>query len=539
MINKNKKTHNCASIDKDANRVVGKQDLVHIVILLAITLGIGIYLITTTVLIAKDGIFYIKQAQKFSNDPIDVIKLHPPGYPFLIFVIHKLIISFCKESSIYTWIYSAQSISLLCRLLAIIPLYFIGKFLVGVKESYWAILILVMLPHLAQFGSDTLREWPHMLFLATGFLLLIWASSSGKWWAFGPVGLIAGLGYLVRVECAQLIVYAILWLVANLFFARRNMSCAKLFLAMVLLVIGFAVAAGWEMGLRGTVLPPKLEKFIDSFGVHQNVLEGQMEVDDRTSATIQLAEFVPGHFVLGSVGKGLARLCNRVVENLMYFFVAPLAIGLFVQIRRKPLMSPLQFIVITFILLNVSIMLLLYREWGYISQRHVMPLTAFMIFYVPVGLHSLAEWLESLFSKNGKKGSTEKGTGQFWFYVLLITGLVICMPKLVRPMRNDKKVYREVSKWLAENTAKEDLIIVPDMRIGFYAERKCFLESYCNTRIPRKIRYIVRLYDDKNEIFLPLQKGKTLCERYSLNYLKRHKQVRIVIYEVAEDTKDD
>ena len=507
--------------------------------MLAIALCIGVYIIATSVLIAKDGIYYIGRAQKFSSDPIGVIKAHPFGYPFLVFIAHKFVTLFCKESSVYTWIYFAQGVSLLCRLLALIPLYFIGKFLVGPKKSYWAILILVMLPYPARFGSDTMREWPHMLFLATGFLLLIWASLSGKWWAFGPVGLIAGLGYLVRVECAQLIVYAILWLVANLFFVRRNMSCAKLFLAMVLLVIGFAVVGGWEMRLRRTVLPPKLKKFIDSFGVHQNVLEGQMEVDDRTSTTIQLAEFVPDDFVRGSVGKGLAKLCNRLAENLMYFFVAPLVIGLFIQIRQKPLMSPLQFIVITFILLNVSLMLLLYRDWGYISRRHVMPLTAFMIFYVPVGLHSLAEWLESLFSKNGKKGSTEKGTGQFWFYVLLITGLAICMPKLVSPMRNDKKVYREVSKWLTENTAKEDLIIVPDRRMGFYAERKCFLESDCNTRIPRKIRYIVRLYDDKNEIFLPLQKGKTLCERYSLNYLKRHKQVRIVIYEVAEDTKDD
>ena len=194
--------------------------------MLAIALCIGVYIIATSVLIAKDGIYYIGRAQKFSSDPIGVIKAHPFGYPFLIFIAHKFVTLFCKEPSVYTWIYSAQGVSLLCRLLALIPLYFIGKFLVGPKKSYWAILILVMLPYPARFGSDTMREWPHMLFLATGFLLLIWASLSGKWWAFGPVGLIAGLGYLVRVECAQLIVYAILWLVANLFFARRNMSCA-------------------------------------------------------------------------------------------------------------------------------------------------------------------------------------------------------------------------------------------------------------------------------------------------------------------------
>ena len=159
-----------------------KEDEVNLIILLFIASLLGIYLITTTVLIAQDGIFYIERAQKLSIDPRSVIISHPPGYPFLIFIALKFVGLFNGSPSTQTWAYTAQSMTLLCRLLAIIPLYFIGKLFVGPRNSFWALLILVVLPYPARFGSDVLRDWPHILFLAVGFLFLLWGVEQGKWW---------------------------------------------------------------------------------------------------------------------------------------------------------------------------------------------------------------------------------------------------------------------------------------------------------------------------------------------------------------------
>ncbi len=101
--------------------------------------------------------------QDFPKNPIGIIKQEPPfGFPFLIFLTHKFLTSFSQDGSIYSWIYSAQSMSLLCRVLSLIPLYFIGKLLVGSRRSFWGLLILIMLPHPAEFGSDVIREWPHI-----------------------------------------------------------------------------------------------------------------------------------------------------------------------------------------------------------------------------------------------------------------------------------------------------------------------------------------------------------------------------------------
>ena len=114
--------------DDNKNRLLQKLDIKHLAILTAIALAIGIYLIITTVLISKDGAFYIARAQQLTSDPISAIKIHPPGYPILILAAHNFTSLFTNSSSVYTWIYSAQSVTLLCRVLAIISLYFIASF---------------------------------------------------------------------------------------------------------------------------------------------------------------------------------------------------------------------------------------------------------------------------------------------------------------------------------------------------------------------------------------------------------------------------
>jgi len=97
---------------------------------------------------------------------------------------------FADDSSVFTWIYSAQGVTLLCKLFAIMPLYFTGKFLVGSRKSFWAVLVLVVLPYPAHVGCEVVREWPYILFWAGGFLFLLLGAKRGKWRTFGLVCLI-------------------------------------------------------------------------------------------------------------------------------------------------------------------------------------------------------------------------------------------------------------------------------------------------------------------------------------------------------------
>jgi len=304
-------------VGKDVNQLVRKQDLVNVAVLLVAALGIGIYIITTTVLIAKDGVGYIELAQTFPKYPINVIKhWRPFGYPFFIFLTHKVTTFYSQDTSVYSWIYSAQSVSLLCRVLSLIPLYFIGKLLVGPRRSFWGLLILIMLPYPAEFGSDVIREWPHILFLSTGLLFLIWGSRFGKWWMFAIAGLAAGLGHTIRVECAQIVIYGMLWLLISLFLPRLNISRLKAICLTLFLLIGFAIPAAPYMKVRGRVLPPKLKRIIScnsqwqSSGLEQSSFDG--------TPAIYTASGMPTDIL-----KALGKLVQRTSENLMFFFGAP------------------------------------------------------------------------------------------------------------------------------------------------------------------------------------------------------------------------
>ena len=63
-----------------------RQDIVHLSILLAVGLVIGIYLICTAGVIAKDGVTFIEYARNLQTAPAETMikEAQHPGYPFLI-----------------------------------------------------------------------------------------------------------------------------------------------------------------------------------------------------------------------------------------------------------------------------------------------------------------------------------------------------------------------------------------------------------------------------------------------------------------------
>ena len=505
------------SLSKTVNSFIKRQDLIHLAILLVIALGIGVYLIATTVVIAKDGVWYIQQAQMFASNPKYVLKVHPCGYPFLIFAAHKLVTSLSDSSSLSTWIYSAQSITLLCRLLALIPLYFIGKLLVGSKRSFQAILILIILPYPAEFVSDILREWPHMLFLASGFLLLIWGVKQGKCRMFGAAGFVAGLGHMIRPECAQLLIYGALWIFIRLFSPKPGMSRPKLLCALSVLLIGFAIPAAPYMTARGQFLPAKLKALIGSAD-HQESEEIQ-QPETNSGNNIYMASGMPG-----KIAKAIGKLAGVMSENLMYFFVPALLIGIYFRFRKQSSATEIErFFVPAFVVFNIVMLIMLYYSWGYISRRHCFPLVAFTIFYVPIGLEVSAGWLADRFSKSRPASDQDR---RRWFFILLITGTAICMPKLLRFSGSDKQGYRTAAAWLRENTAQEDLIAVPDSRISFYAERKGLIYD---AEPPTQAEYVVIIVKNENE---KPDFANAAKEEYSVWVDKHEKSRKLVIYKM-------
>lgn len=464
--------HTKTSIEK---RSIIKQDVIYISILLIATLCIGIYLIVTTAVISKDGVVFIEYARKLEIAPTQTMiqEYQHPGYPMMILGIHKAVRLLNKGGSIFSWIYSAQSIALVFRLLSIIVLYFIGRILVGSMFSFCAILILILLPKPAWCGSDALSDWPHLFFLAIGMLLLMRASTNRRWWLFGFAGLSSGVGYLIRPECAQLIVYGSLWLGLHLFMAKRTLDKAKTVSAIALLFVGFLVAAGPYMKLKGAVFPKKgIGKFAVNAQTSQVVLS-QRQILSNT------AGIVPSE-----IAGAFTELLKKIGEALMWFFMPALLIGMHKWFQTRKWNEPETFFIIALIVLNVPVMMWLYCKHGYMAVRHTLPLVVFTIFFIPIGLQKLASRLTERFSR-------EKQRPVPWFYILTAVGIMICTLKLLRPLHHDKLIFRKAARWLAENTRENDIIAVPDLRISFYSTREGV--GYTHEAPSEIVQYVVRV----------------------------------------------
>jgi 4-amino-4-deoxy-L-arabinose transferase-like glycosyltransferase len=500
---------------KDANQLIKEKNLIHIIILLAITLGIGTYLIATTVLIAKDGTFYIELAKSIADNPVEAMRNIPSwGYPFLIHLMHKMIGLFYDATSLQGWIISAQVVSLISKVIASIALYFVGSYFVGSRLSFWGTLILSILPDSVEYGSDALTEWPHIMFLAPSFLLLLLGAQYHKNWMFGWAGIAAGLGYLVRSEGCQLVLYGSAWLLFNLIRPQGKWKRTKAVGALILLLAGFAVIAIPYMRSKGYIFPEQ--------GMWKLPALLSMSNDSIGSA------FDTNMCLVGlSVGKiiGNETLITNMCETLLYYFIPALLIGCYYYFRKQSKTLEQTFFATAFIVVNVAIAIWQLSCLGYLSRRHTLVLVAFTIFYIPVGLHVIASWLSR---RTSRSDSVVEENIRRWFFILMVVGFVICAAKFVSitPLRWEKQGYRDAAEWLSKNTAPMDIIAIPDKRITFYAERKGL--EY-GEQIPEQADYIVGIVKGEGE---KPGLGKDNKEEYLTWVDKRKKSRKLVICRV-------
>jgi len=494
-----------------------KKDITNILIIIVVALGLGVYLAVTTVVISKDGVGYIERARRFYDDPGGSLTTHHPGYPLLIFTAHKMTFFPVDDSSVFTWIYTAQSITLLFRLLAIIPLHFIGKRLVGSKASLYAMIILIILPNPAKMGSEVTREWPYMFFLAAGFLFLLLGARGNAPWIFGLAGLSAGLGYWIRPECGQIVIYGLGWLILSLILpAMGKITRRKTIIASAMLLIGFALPVLPYAKLTGNIIAPNAEHIIKSISLRTS--PGNSETSSNNISTT--AHYTAG-FTIGRIPQALSEIVKTSGENLMWFFLPFLLIGLSSRMRHFAGFEE-RFLFIIFILTNLIMMVVRYcYVEAHISYRWTLPLIAFTICYIPIGLESAVKKYDKIRTPR----MTTDGE-QRLFLILLLTGMVICLPKLFRPAGWDKRNFLAAATWLNENTGKDDIVAVPDPRISFYAEREGVLYR---EGIPEEAKFIVRIIEGNGE---EQNYGPETRKEFSLPPDKRRKEKGIAIYRI-------
>lgn len=494
------------------------KELSKLLFLAAVVSVVGIWSIVNTTMITRDGVFWIERASTVAR----LSKMESPGLPFMISHWHRLLGYFGLGDGNLGWAMAGQTMSLLCRILSLVPLYYLGKLLVGKRHAFWAVLILIFLPWPAEWGHDALREWPHLLFLSGGLLMVLLAFTYQRIIFFLPAGLLAGVGHTIRPECAQVVIYALFGLIFIVMHPHELMSRKKAVWGVLLLVLGFGTIFAPCIQMRGDILPVKLRQFLTT-GNATSVSVAPSAAYNTTGT--QHAGFLPTSI------EGVINLTQTLSENLYYYFFPFMLVGLYVFFR-EPQKKPFnRWFIAGFIVLNFLMYTALYYRWGYISRRHLLPLTAMTIFFVPLGIEIVA----GLFSrqKTDSGNPMNKKKQAIIFLGLIVVGILACLPKLAEPMGNIE--FRKTAEYLKQNTPLDAIIAEPDRRIAFYAERKRVL--YKTQPVKGRWDYLI-VVEEYSETKSPEQATPLLTKIYScpLSKSDRYRQ-EVVVYRRNKGTE--
>jgi len=490
-----------------------------LVILLGITLILGIYMIASTAVIAKDGVLYIERAQQLPAQFTKILNANEPfGFPALIFASHRLFALFPGSNSNLRWILSGQILVFVCRFVTVGILYFFGKALLDRHRAFWGVLVLIFLPYPAEIGADILRDWPHLLFLFAGLLCLYQGIRKERWGYFFAAGLLSGIGHLIRPECAQVVIYGILFFVLTIVTSAHRYASARRNWFYVMLPAGFLIVFIPYACCVESAVPTKLKKLYSNSS-HSQVLK---EVAEESGPCVYQAGMISG---TKQIFPAAGQLLQGLSENLMYFFILPAVIGCWRFFKHPKKDKTNRWLVGMLIGFYVLALCLLYINWGYISRRHVLALTAILCFFVPSGLEVISKWLCRSNDKNCRSSET-------WFIVLAAVGIAICIPKLLRPIGHDKAHYREASAWIAENTPLRSRFYTFDKRIPFYANRPYRIYSDGRKfKADFKQRYLITSSKD-GQLEIPLPREMTLQAEFS----SEKKDKTVLIYKKPRNT---
>lgn len=453
-------------------------DRYHPLILAMVGLGVGLYLICTAVLVSVDGTDYINNARKIPNSLDTVLPKETFGYSLLIYLCHSL--AFPSEEGIESWIYAARIFNLVCWIGACLLLYRIAGRWVGARQSFLGVLTLVLLPKPAWYAADVFRDWPFLLFLIAGMGALLAGCRRGRLSWFGLAGLLSGAAYWIRVEGVQIVMLGLMALGVEGIVRTTGHSRAKLVTAGALLIVGFGLVAGWLIAQQGRVVPDKL-RFQPEMEASSAGLPGQWQ---EPFPPILAVSRVP-EWNLKWVITTPYVLLKDISRTMTWHFLIIGLVGLWSAWRGLKGNTTARFWIVLWGGFQIVMLTYLHGTYGYIGRRHVLPLIAALCVVVPEGAERIVSWFQG-------RGNRTAGSSKQYNPAWILLGVMIAanLPRLVTPLHGDKQHYRQVSRWLADHTPLDALLMVDDPRIGFYADRRYLLTSF-HSGIPGRLWYWV------------------------------------------------
>ncbi|MCJ7547008.1 MAG: glycosyltransferase family 39 protein [Deltaproteobacteria bacterium] len=409
---------------------LGREDKRNLIILLAIGIALRLYAFCGFFMIAIDGAFqYIPVAKLFYDGEYLQALLQPqlPLYPFLISIVTYITGNFEL---------SGQLLSIIFSLLALFPLYLIGRSLFGPKAAFWTTILYLANPLMLNCSVDVLKEGLLVfLFLSSVYCSLRFLQEGKGPWLLGTLAFSAAGALVSMISLAVLVVLGV-WLGYGVLRGRaQERRLVYRYLWVVIAVAGTILIflmpglLGWEFWI--TKKPYKVVEgifyrwFVYEWPSLSQIVKSCLSIISRF-----IAKTYPVPFVLALFGLGWRIKTREFSAEEKYL---ALLIGLLIAILFTHL---------------------------YASGRYHLLAIFLLYLWAGFGFVKIKELLDTRFTRYRRLTAAIP-------VILILFGALL--PISLHPPRLDKLGRKEVGVWLREHTLAPPLILTDDPRVAYYA----------------------------------------------------------------------
>jgi 4-amino-4-deoxy-L-arabinose transferase-like glycosyltransferase len=411
-------------------------------------------------------------------------------------------------------------------------MYFLGKAVWDARAGFGGALLYQFLPLSGHHLSDGMSESLFVLWIACALLAAVWGVQSGRVRWFATCGLMTGLAYLTRPEGAIVLAAAGLALLAMQLRTDWRQPWPRLVgQGICLAAPAVLVGACYFVPVGRFTAKPSINNLVASAG-H----DGEAPAAASSRGALCADTFVDITSSRRRFMRGLWAFVIEVGYSLHYLGVVPLLIGLFWQGRALHRQRA-AWIVTAYFCLHAAALLLLATSAGYLSDRHLMPLTMLLCYLVMIGLAQLGNWLaqRSALASMGPAAAA---------FALLALEIVCGLPHTAKRLHANRAGNHAAGLWLAERLQPGDLVL-DDHDWSHYYAGQVFLERRepevdANCR-PTCYVVITRSNDPK---VATIRKGWERRLQYSKSEIvyywpigRAEAEARIVIHALPRDPK--
>jgi len=446
----------------ESTKLITRSDWQYISVLLVIGFVTRMIFFSQIYLISLDGAFqYIPVAKLFAWGEYWEALHQPqlPLYPFLMAIVSKVIGNFEI---------SGQIISFVTSVLAVIPLYLLGKSILGENAAFWAGIFYFLNPEMLQRSVDVLQEGLLIFLLFSAvFLFYLFLNEKRIFWLVVST-LITLLAVLTRVVSLMFIPVFVFWI---LFIKKKlNVGLSKR-LGYILIILALCT----------TVVVPLM--------INVKAVTGQWDISKKTVTVRSLIESVlfDKAVEMGEAERGpftLVRKIIKVYHPILFLF---LLAGL---IRRKAIPRNLFKEMFLFSFIFGYLIIIGLMMWS--TQRYLF--FPILLSYLWAGAGAVE--IQERVIKRLRLSPQRVTIG----LVALI--FIVFLPVLLNPYRVEKLGRKAVGLWIKNQEIWKPLIMTDAQQIAYYAEGelltmdKLNYESHIREARAKGIKYIV--VEEKN-----------------------------------------